>query len=325
MIGGESLQRFEAYLERCVLSGESTSAVTPLLAYHFGYREHGPARRGKRLRPRLVLSVAQAEGADPMEAFAAAAAVEMVHNYSLIHDDIEDHDEFRHGRPTLWRRYGVAQAINAGDALCAIAFLTLTRNVRDAAAALALTDCLHAAHRSMAEGQALDLRFETVAFVTPQEYERMIEGKTAALFGAACAMGALCAGAPPQRVEAYRRAGIAFGTAFQMYDDLLGIWAAGDRTGKTPGHDLARRKWSFPVVWALAQEASPARTVVAEAYAAGRPLDPEAVRRVTDALEEMGADRAAHAEIERRIHAVGDEIAPAIRDALTEVLTAAVR
>jgi geranylgeranyl diphosphate synthase type I len=158
---------------------------------------------------------------------------------------------------------------------------------------VAMTRTLHEAHRIMCEGQARDIAFESAANVALDEYHAMIAGKTAALFAASCALGAECAHAPAATVEQYARAGHAFGIAFQIQDDILGIWASSDATGKTVGNDLARRKWTYPVAWALGQPESAARTVVAAAYGPGHELDAPAVARVIDALDSLGAKEAA--------------------------------
>jgi len=268
--------------------------VGDLLAYHFGYGPHGPARRGKRLRPTLVATVAQAEGGEIDAALDAAVAIEMVHNYSLLHDDIEDHDELRHGRPTLWKRSGVPQALNAGDALCALAFLALSRagTHHTPARVNRMMYALHEATVTMCDGQSLDLQFETEGHVDIGAYTTMIGGKTGAIFAAAGELGALCAGAD-DAVPTYRALGAAYGLAFQIADDVRGIWAEADATGKKRGHDIARRKWTYPVAWALSQPASAARAVVAGAYARGAALEPDEVARVVDALESSGAREAA--------------------------------
>ena len=119
-----------------------------MLQYHFGYGKHGPARRGKRLRPTMVARACESAGGVLDDALDAAAAVELLHNYSLVHDDIEDSDRFRHGRPTLWSVYGIAQAINAGDAMCAISFLTLTHSGERSAGAAGARDDRAAARRA---------------------------------------------------------------------------------------------------------------------------------------------------------------------------------
>lgn len=266
-----------------------------MLFYHFGYASYGPARRGKRLRPQMVLRIAQSHGAPVSAALDAAVAIEILHNYSLVHDDIEDRDELRHGRQTLWARDGIAQAINAGDAMCALSFLSLVDATRahDPARVLRMVAVLHEAHRVMCNGQSLDLRFEGAAHVALAEYEEMIACKTAALFEASCVLGALCAGCDDSAVEEYARLGRAYGMIFQIRDDVLGIWADADATGKTAANDIARRKWSYPVVWALGGPPSPARETIALAYALGRALDDAEIARVVEALDVLGAQEAA--------------------------------
>jgi geranylgeranyl diphosphate synthase type I len=281
-------------LERCIRSGATFSPqLSDLLDYHFGYGAHGPARRGKRLRPTMIVRIAADEGAPSEDAMDAAAAIEILHNYSLVHDDIEDRDELRHGRRTLWSLYGVAQAINAGDAMCALSFLALARARHPAERVLEMVRVLHEAHATMCDGQALDLQFESAARVDLEAYRAMIAGKTSSLFGAACELGALCAGLDAERVGQYRELGRAYGLGFQIRDDVQGVWGQADLTGKVAANDVARRKWTFPVVWALDGAPSEARTRVAEAYALGRPLESAEVERVVDALGILGAREAA--------------------------------
>ncbi|HET9029561.1 MAG TPA: polyprenyl synthetase family protein [Candidatus Aquilonibacter sp.] len=297
-----------------------------MLLYHFGYGPHGPARAGKRLRPQLVMRVAQNEGARVDDAFDAAAAVELLHNYSLVHDDIEDRDELRRGRRTLWNVYGIAQAINAGDALCAITFLTLLRAAErhPHGRVVRMTEILHEAHRVMCEGQSLDLQFETETHVDLERYTHMIACKTAALFEASCMLGAQAAGCDAEQTERYAQIGRAFGLAFQIQDDLLGIWADVERTGKVAQNDLARRKWTFPIVWALSGAPSPARAVVERAYAARRELDPATVSDVRDALDTLGARQAAVRAVEEHV-AVVERLCPNdLRDYLLGSLAASV-
>lgn len=286
---------FEAHLEACVTAPNLGAPLGDMIAYHFGYGDHGPARRGKRLRPTMLARIARDLGASEEDALDAAAAIEILHNYSLVHDDIEDRDELRHGRKTLWSIYGMSQAINAGDAMCALSFLTLARaEARHPAERVTeMVRVLHRAHLTMCEGQALDISFETASSVDVQSYCRMIAGKTAALFGAACELGALCARADAAAAAQCRAAGIAFGMAFQIRDDVQGIWGDAAATGKTAANDVARRKWTFPVVWALGGPPSAARTAVADAYGRGGAIEPAEVLRVVAALGELGAREAA--------------------------------
>jgi len=266
-----------------------------MLAYHFGYAKYGPARPGKRLRPQIVLRIALAGGAPLTAALDAAVAIEILHNYSLVHDDIEDRDELRRGRPTLWSAYGIAHAINTGDAMCALSFLSLARAAEHHAAARALhmVRTLHEAHLAMCDGQALDLEFEAAPHVGMDDYFRMIGGKTGAIFEAACTLGAQSLGCDRDATRAYGLLGRAYGRAFQIHDDRLGVWGNSAATGKVARNDIARRKWTFPVVWALSQPPSSARDAVAKAYARGRELDAKEVERVVAALDELDAGAAA--------------------------------
>jgi geranylgeranyl diphosphate synthase, type I len=293
-----------------------------MLAYHFGLGPHGPARRGKRLRPQMLMRICSSEGAPLDHAYDAAVAIELLHNYSLVHDDIEDRDEFRHGRRTLWSVYGIGQAINTGDAMCALSFLTLThaKGYLGPVRALEVIERLHRAHHIMCDGQSLDLQFEGAGHVEFADYKTMIACKTAALFEAACSLGACCAGVEPARVQGYGEIGRAYGMAFQVRDDVLGIWATADRTGKAVANDLVRRKWSFPIVWALAQAPSTAREEIAQAYRAQRTLDPDEVERVVTALDELGAREAAERVVAEQLAVVEGHENHAIRDFLLETL-----
>ncbi len=252
-------------------------------------------RRGKRLRPQLLMRVAQAEGAPAQAVLDAAAAIEILHNYSLVHDDVEDGDRLRHGRPSLWARYGIAQAINTGDALCALSYLTLLSGKSQGLSAhtARITRVLHTANLRMCEGQNLDLGFESARAVSMEDYLTMIEGKTAALFSAACEMGALCAQCDEERVARYAALGRAFGVAFQVRDDILGTWGDPQTTGKEVGVDIARRKWTFPVVWALSGPPSQARDIIEREYGRARAIEPQAVSQVIAALDAVGCRKAA--------------------------------
>lgn len=297
------VDRFEEALEERITGYRGSSEISDMLLRHFGYGAYGPARRGKRLRPQMVLRVATSEGAPLENGLDAAVAVEIFHNYSLVHDDIEDRDELRHGRKTLWSACGIAQAINAGDAMCALSFLSLEHasEYLEPNRVLAMLALLHEAHAIMCDGQALDLGFETEPLVGLDDYYRMIGCKTAQLFDASCRLGAHAAGCDAPAIEAYGKVGYAYGVAFQIRDDVSGIWSSVDRTGKMTGIDIARRKWTFPVVWAISQPSSAARDAVAEAYAMRRPLQMDEVERIVDALDVLGAREAAEQAAADRI------------------------
>ena len=294
MLKAATFDAFEAYLERAIDRLDDGSRNRVLIREHFGLDDPS-AKRGKRLRPRILVAVAQTEGGEVEDAFGAAAALELLHNFSLVHDDIEDRDELRHGRPTLWFRHGVPAALEAGNALCTLSYLTLM----DGSGALpddtvaAMLGCLYHAHYHMCQGQAYDIGFETSPAVSFSEYVRMIEGKTAALFAASCELGALAAGASRERAAHYGRVGRAYGLAFQVRDDILGTWGATHQTGKPSGADIRRRKWSFPVAWAIDGAASSDRQTIADAYASIGELDDERAYRVIASLERLGAQTAA--------------------------------
>lgn len=270
----------------------------------------------------MVMRVAAAEGAPLEHALDAAVAVEIFHNYSLVHDDIEDRDELRHGRPTLWSAYGISRAIDAGDAMCALSFLSLEHASAhlDARRVLQMLALLHEAHAVMCEGQSLDLSFEAQPSVSLADYYRMIECKTAQLFDASCRLGAYAAGCDEPAVAAYGALGRAYGMAFQIRDDVAGIWSSVDETGKTVASDIARRKWTFPVVWAIAQPPSPARRAIAEAYVRGDALDGPAVGRIVEALDAAGARQAATEAAAEHLAVLENHPNSELRDYLSSTL-----
>jgi geranylgeranyl diphosphate synthase type I len=270
----------------------------------------------------MVMRVSAAEGAPLEHALDAAVAVEIFHNYSLVHDDIEDRDELRHGRPTLWSAYGISRAIDAGDAMCALSFLSLEHASAhlDALRVMRMLALLHEAHAVMCEGQSLDLSFESQATVSLGDYYRMIECKTAQLFDASCRLGAYAAGCDESAVAVYGALGRAYGMAFQIRDDVAGIWASVDETGKTVASDIARRKWTFPVVWAIAQPASPARGVIADAYARGDALDGATVGRIVESLDAVGARQAATEAAAEHLAVLENHPNPELRDYLSSTL-----
>ncbi|WP_248959223.1 family 2 encapsulin nanocompartment cargo protein polyprenyl transferase [Sphaerisporangium perillae] len=233
--------------------------------YHFGWLdEHGlPAAvgGGKAVRPALVLLAAEAAGGSAAAALPAAVAVELVHNFSLLHDDVMDGDATRRHRRTAWSVFGVNAAILAGDALLTLAFDVLRADGRPAVPEAARV--LGAAVLDLVEGQSADTSFERRDDVTLPECVSMAESKTGALLGAACTLGGLFGGGGPERVERLRRFGDRLGLAFQLVDDLLGIWGDPAVTGKPVYSDLRNRKKSLPVVAALTSGTPAARELAA--------------------------------------------------------------
>jgi len=247
-----------------------------MMRYHFGWTEPRPESGGKRLRPLLSLLSCAAAGGEWARALPVAAAVELIHNFTLIHDDIEDRSEYRRGRRTVWVEWGIPQAINTGDAVYVLSHRAASRLQAegfDAGTILVVRDTLDRSCLELTRGQHQDIAFEDQEDVSFDRYLQMIEGKTAALMSAASFAGAYLAGAETSRTEAYRSYGLHIGLAFQMLDDVLGVWGSPDQTGKTAGDDLRVRKKSLPVVLGLAES-------------------PEFRRRWSDGARDEGAVRA---------------------------------
>ena len=212
---------------------------------------------GKRIRPTLLLLCAEAAGGDWRSAAAAAAAVELLHNFSLIHDDIQDDSPTRHGRPTVWKVWGRANAINAGDALYTLAFVALESlsNTIPSETVIQVWRIFNATTLELTRGQHLDMRFEQQTSVTVDEYMSMIRGKSAALVAACAQTGALIATADEALAARYAEFGLNLGIAFQIRDDILGIWGDPSVTGKSAATDIISRKKSLPVLYGLSQSA----------------------------------------------------------------------
>jgi geranylgeranyl diphosphate synthase, type I len=223
-----------------------------LAAYHLGWVDADgrvTGAGGKAVRPALALLSARAVGARESVAVPGAVAVELVHNFSLLHDDLMDGDTTRRHRPTVWALHGAAAAILAGDALLALATEVLldVRTLESVRAARLLS----AATRELIRGQFDDVAFEQRDVVTVDECVMMAAGKTGALLACAATIGAVLAGASPNAVVALSAYGAEIGLAFQLVDDLLGIWGDSDRTGKPIGSDLRAHKKSLPITYAL--------------------------------------------------------------------------
>ncbi|MER0449289.1 polyprenyl synthetase family protein [Streptomyces sp. Edi4] len=286
--------------------------VHSVAAYHFGWCDEAgrPVNGdwGKGVRGALVLAAAQALGAGPGQAVAHAAAVELVHNFTVVHDDLMDGDRTRRGRPATWAVFGSARAVLAGDALLAAAIDVLAHRCPQLSPATVRE--LSAALLELVAGQGADLAFETRADVGLDECLRMAGGKTASLLAAACAMGALAAGADERNVNLLREFGRHLGLAFQLVDDLLGIWGDSATTGKPVGADIRLRKKSLPVAAALSG-GSPAGARLAALYGRAEPLDDAAVDRAAALIEEAGGRRWAQEEADRQRAAALDCLAGA--------------
>ncbi len=290
---GTWLPRIEEEMRLILDAGDEPVADHyDMMRYHLGWADEVfqpqnlPA--GKRLRPILCLIACSEVGGDPSQALPAAAGIELLHNFSLIHDDIEDGDTVRRHRPTVWKQWGMPQAINVGDGLFTLSFLALHRLVdvgvapQVALAALKIftQNCL-----ALTEGQYLDMSFESRSDVGVDEYMRMIQGKTATLVGACMSIGALIAGADDSQRESLTQFGLSTGLAFQIQDDILGIWGDPEVTGKAAGNDILRRKKSLPQLYALNNPVVGER--LQELFASD--FSPEHLPHIMSLLEEAGA------------------------------------
>jgi geranylgeranyl diphosphate synthase, type I len=229
-----------------------------MVQYHLGYAgpdlqplDRRAVNRGKRMRPAVALLAAGAAGGEPRAAAPVGAALELLHNFTLIHDDIQDESPTRRHRPTVWSIWGVGQAINAGDGLFAVARLPIYRLTSTGVAAdlsLRLLEAFDRMTVAIVEGQTLDLAFEARPDVSAGEYLDMIAGKTAAIIQFAAWAGALLGGANEVDASRWAEFGLALGLGFQARDDLLGIWGSQEVTGKAPADDVRRRKQSLPIL-----------------------------------------------------------------------------
>ena len=267
--------------------------------YHFGWVDPcgsplEESLHGKGVRPTLALLSAGAAGAPAEVALPGAVAVELVHNFSLIHDDIIDDDDERRHRATVWKVFGVGDAIIVGDALMGLAFELLLEEATPARTAAA-TDLVQAT-MAMIAGQYMDMSFNRQDTVGVTECWEMVSRKTGALLAHASAVGAILADAPPETVEALRRFGRELGLCFQAIDDLLGIWGEPAVTGKPAGNDLRERKKSIPVAVALSS-GTRAGEMLADLYAQEH-LNESDIARAAALVEEAGG-RSATAEAAR--------------------------
>ena len=286
----------EDELKRIVglVSEDQYDDLHSMLAYHLGWEGEGSGveAQGKRIRPLLTLLSAAALGADWKQALPASVGVELLHNFSLIHDDIQDQSVARRGRPTVWVKWGIPQAINAGDLMFTLAYQALMK-LTLAEVALKATQILSRACICLTEGQYLDLSYETRKDLMLESYWLMIAGKTAALLAACCELGALAARADPHQCQAMHDFGFALGMAFQAQDDWLGIWGDVSLTGKSVESDLISGKKTLPVIYALSLNKEFARQ-----WHSG-PKTPLEVSSLAALLAEEGAGEYTQRESER--------------------------
>jgi len=249
------------------------SPMYDMLRYQLGWIDadgdpvSGPS--GKALRPTLCLLSSEAISGEFENSLPAAAAIEFVHNFSLIHDDVQDDDRERRGRPSVWAIWGKPQAINAGTAMRVLASLNMLRLLEKGIPAEKLLQaqkildetCMH-----LIQGQYFDISFESRVDVSVSEYLWMAKEKTAALIACAFELGAMLVTDDQETIKAFRNCGLNIGLAFQIRDDYLGIWGDQDKLGKPVGGDIRRKKKSFPIAYAWEQADSRSKTVLTDIY-----------------------------------------------------------
>jgi geranylgeranyl diphosphate synthase type I len=241
--------------------------------------------QGKRLRPLFVLLTCDFFGGDWRRALPAAAGVELLHNFSLVHDDIQDGSETRRGRESIWKVWGIPQAINTGDALLNLAYLSV-EGLRISLGAQAAAEALFVLQRTCLEltgGQYLDMAFETAVSVPLELYWQMIDGKTAALLGTCFKLGAMAAGVDFTIQQEFLECGRLLGLAFQVQDDFLGVWGDESQTGKPVFADLLSRKKTYPVLLGLENNKR-----FAAVWASDEKIELEDARQLADYLEDEG-------------------------------------
>ncbi len=310
MTGKRSLPGFSPSCRKAVqaelrnIIGHCPPHLGNILRYHMGWLdERGrPCSResGKFLRSTLCLLSCEAVGGDTSRALPAAAAIELVHNFSLIHDDIEDASYERHHRPTVWRLWGESQAINAGDAMFALAYSALPRLKESGIPDEKIVTCiemLSLACLELCEGQYLDMEYESRYDVAVEDYLNMAAKKTGALLGVATSLGAYLGGADARLVDAFSSFGGELGIVFQIRDDILGIWGSEEGTGKS-ATDISQKKKSLPVVYALQNGRVEAREKLQKLYSQ-KLIDDQEVAEVIAILDGVGSRNYAESLAER--------------------------
>lgn len=290
----EYLAALDAELRQVVVPPDPAyDAYYGMFRYHLGWTDKNFAEVksdvGKRLRPLLCLLTCQAVGGDWRRALPVAAAIELVHNFSLIHDDIEDQSEERRGRATVWQVWGLAQGLNAGDGMFVLARLALGRMAQRGLPIekwAAVSSEFDAATLALCQGQFLDLSFETRLDVSEDEYLQMIQGKTAALISAATRLGAMIGTEDRVNIVTLSHFGENVGMAFQITDDILGIWGNPSVTGKSAASDILSKKKSLPAIIGL-NDPQHGKTL-REIYRQAR-LTRDDATRVLELLDAVGA------------------------------------
>ncbi|MFN8522061.1 MAG: polyprenyl synthetase family protein [Chloroflexota bacterium] len=290
-----------------------------MLAYHVGWADQSgamldqPVGAGKRLRPALAILVCEAFGGSVEDARGPATAIELVHNFSLVHDDVQDQSDRRRGRPTVWALWGAAQAINVGDSLFAAAQIALTDHISDDGRAVRASAIMNDTCRRLVGGQYLDLALESALDATREHYERMIDGKTAALVQCSARLGALMGGADQATEGACGEFGRLLGVAFQYQDDVLGVWGDPAVTGKPAGDDVRSKKKALPLITALTTATGGQRDRLRHLCARDGLLADGEVEEVIGILDALDIRARCQAEVERAFAVLIEALERAVR------------
>ena len=322
-----SLVRSRGLVEPALVTAveELAEELLPAIRYHFGWAtaDGVPVEEdsGKRLRPALALLSAEAVGSHPHVALPGAVAVELIHNFSLIHDDVIDGDIERRHRPTVWTCFGTDEALIAGDALHSLAFQVLLAEALPPRVASAQR--LVGATTAMIAGQAADMAFDDVPVVSLTDCRVMEEAKTGALLGYAASVGAVLAEAEATVINALEKYGRQLGLAYQAVDDVLGIWGDSAVTGKPAGNDLRERKKSMPVAVVLSRGGKASEDLT-EIYGRCGDLGDEDVARAAAIIESAGGREATLAEAQHCLETAlgaldGADLNSGVLDELEEV------
>lgn len=307
----------EGELSLAMPASEGADVCLPM-NYHLGWVDQrgapvpNGASQGKALRPTLCLFACEALAGSYGQAIPAAAALELIHNFSLLHDDIQDRDLERRHQPTAWSVWGIPQALVAGDAMHSTGDLAALRCAELGVAestVVRVSGILTDSYLAMIEGQCLDLEFESRTDITSDEYLYMIACKTGALIRCGLETGALLAQGDEAAVRAFARFGEGLGRAFQIRDDYLGIWGDEATLGKATGNDIRRRKKSYPVVFSLERASGASLDELRRIYDQ-QELGDDDVERVLAILEEVGAREDSKAVTESAANRALEALAP---------------
>ncbi|MGB4595016.1 MAG: polyprenyl synthetase family protein [Anaerolineaceae bacterium] len=294
-------EKFEEYLRDTILDEtQNHPLLQEMISYHFGWLK--PLQTaGKRLRPMIALLSAELISEDFSKAFPAASALEILHNYTLIHDDIVDNSDLRHGQVTLWKKYGIAHAINTGDYLSSLALVFIS-NARIGRPDLLYSIFLKSA-TDVIEGQHEDIRFESEATISQQAYFDMISQKTASLFSAAMKLGAISVGANHTVINLLGEVGYQFGIAYQIYDDYIGVWGDPKDTGKPAGIDLMKRKKSYPVLIGIQKDPEFAALLSTNSV-----WDTTTISNMIEVLNALGVQKQARTKISQHLDSANQQL-----------------